>query len=212
MTPLRIVVVDDHELVRTGLQQTLNRQEGLRVIAACGNGAQALRTLQARGCDVLLLDLALPDMSGLDVLRQLRVVDPRLPVLVLSAYPETQFGVQVLRAGASGFIGKDADAAELVRAIRTVAGGNRYVGQGLTDALVNGLSGPVSAPLHEQLSVREFQVLCKLAAGRGVTEIGTELNLSPKTISTYRSRVLSKLGLESTAELISYALRHQLLP
>ena len=95
MNPLRIVVVDDHELVRTGLQQTLNRQEGLRVVAACGNGAQALRTLQSRGCDVLLLDLALPDMSGLDVLRQLRVADPHLPVLVLSAYPETQFGVQV---------------------------------------------------------------------------------------------------------------------
>ena len=210
MNSLRVIVVDDHELVRTGLQQAL-AQHGLRVVAACGNGAQALQTLQSRACDVLLLDLALPDMSGLDVLRQVRQSHPQLAVLVLSAYSETQFGVQVLRAGASGFIGKDSDTAELVRAIQTVGRGNRYIGRGLTDALVNGLSGPVSAPLHEQLSVREFQVFCKLAAGFGLTEIGAQLNLSAKTISTYRSRVLGKLGLRTTADLISYAIRNQLL-
>ena len=210
MNPLRVVVVDDHELVRTGLQQTLT-QHGLRVVAACGNGIEALQTLRARACDVLLLDLALPDMSGMDVLRQVRQSYPQLAVLVLSAYSETQFGVQVLRAGASGFIGKDSEAAELVRAIHTVGRGNRYVGQGLTDALVKGLSGPVSTPLHEQLSVREFQVFCKLAAGQGLTEIGTQLNLSAKTISTYRSRVLGKLGLRTTADLISYAIHNQLL-
>jgi DNA-binding NarL/FixJ family response regulator len=211
VNPLRIMVVDDHELVRTGLQQTLNQQTGLRVVAACGNGSQALHALRARSCDVLLLDLALPDMSGLDVLRQVRQSQPDLPVLVLSGYPETQFGVQVLRAGASGFIGKDTEAAELVRAIRTVARGNRYVGQGLTDALVNGLQGTVSTPLHEQLSVREFQVFYKLAAGLGVTEIGAQLSLSAKTISTYRSRVLAKLELRTTSELISYAIHNHLV-
>ena len=211
MSTTRIVVVDDHALFRTGLQQAIATQPDMQLVAECAAGQEVAATLQAHPCDVLLLDLSLPDMSGLDLLPQLQRAHPQLAVLMLSGYPETQFGLHALRAGASGFISKTTEPAELLRAIRTVARGSRYISQGLTDVLVNGLGNAGDGPLHQSLSQREFQILCKLAEGLGVTTIGAELNLSVKTISTYRSRVLTKLGLNSNADLVAYAIRHQLL-
>jgi DNA-binding NarL/FixJ family response regulator len=211
VTDLSIILVDDHPLVRTGLRQTISSESGLRIRAECQLGSEALTALRLHPCDVLLLDLSLPDMSGLDVLRQVRQHFPQLAVLVISGYPETQFGLNVLRAGASGFISKGTDSAELIRAIRTVAHGGRYVGPELTDLLVNGMDGHLDGPLHASLSEREFHIFCKLAAGVSSTQIAQQLALSVKTVSTYRARVLEKMSLKTNADLTAYAIKNQLI-
>lgn len=207
MTDLNIVLVDDHQLVRTGLRQTIGAEPGLKIRAECQLGREVLLALRQHSCHVLLLDLSLPDMSGLDVLRQVRLQYPKIAVLVISGYPESQFGINVLRAGASGFISKGADSAELIRAIHTVARGNRYVGPELADILVNGLDARRDGPLHATLSEREFHIFCNLAQGVSNTEIARQLSLSVKTISTYRARVLEKMGFRTNADLTAYALK-----
>jgi two-component system, NarL family, invasion response regulator UvrY len=212
LQPLRVIIVDDHQLVRTGLKQTIGSQTDLVVVAECRTGREVLDALRTEPCRVLLLDLSLPDMSGLDVLKQVRTQFPEVAVLVVSGYPETQFGLNVLRAGASGFISKGAGEADLLRAIRMVARGNRYVGPELADLLVSGLNGNGNEPQHTVLSEREFQIFCKLAAGVTVTEIAQKLFLSVKTVSTYRTRILEKMGMRSNADITSYAIKNQLLP
>ncbi len=186
-------------------------QSDLRVAAQCRTGREALDALGSQPCQVLLLDLALPDMSGLDVLKTARTRHPSVAVLVVSGYPERQFGINVLRAGANGFISKSADEAELLRAVRIVARGGRYVGPELAELLVNGMDADVDQPLHSTLSEREFQIFCKLADGRSVTEIANQLFLSVKTISTYRSRLLEKMGMHTNADITSYAIRNNLI-
>jgi DNA-binding NarL/FixJ family response regulator len=211
VTDLSIVLVDDHQLVRTGLRQTIGAEPGLKIRAECQLGREAIAALRIQPCDVLLLDLSLPDMSGLDVLRQVRQHHPKVAVLVISGYPESQFGINVLRAGASGFISKGADSAELLRAIRTVARGNRYVGQELAEMLINGLDERNEGPLHSSLSEREFHIFCNLAQGVSSTEIAQQLSLSVKTVSTYRSRVLQKMGFKTNADLTAYAIKSGLI-
>jgi DNA-binding NarL/FixJ family response regulator len=175
------------------------------------NGREALTSLRAEGCDVLLLDLSLPDMSGLDVLQQIKAHES-VACLVLSAYPEKQYGLNVLRAGASGFVSKAADDAELCRAIRAVVRGGRYVSPELAKTLVSGMQGAdAGEPRHSVLSEREFQIFCKLAEGRSVTEIAGRLYLSVKTVSTYRSRILDKMGMKSNADMTYYAVKNDLL-
>ena len=211
MSELSVILVDDHQLVRAGLRQTLGGEPGLRIRAECQLGREALAALRIHPCDVLLLDLSLPDMSGLDVLRQVRMHHPRVAVLILSGYPETQFGINVLRAGASGYVNKSVDADELIRAVRTVARGHRYVGPDLADLLVSGLDGSGESPRHAALSEREFQIFCRLAEGESITEIARQLALSVKTVSTYRSRLLEKMGFRTNADLTAYAIQNQLI-
>ena len=211
MSDLSIVLVDDHQLVRTGLRQTIGSEPGLKIRAECQLGREVLGALRQHACHVLLLDLSLPDISGLDVLRQVRLQYPKIAVLVISGYPESQFGINVLRAGASGFISKGADSAELIRAIRTVARGNRYVGPELADMLVNGLDDRSEGPLHASLSEREFHIFCSLAQGISITEIAQRLTLSVKTVSTYRARVLEKMGFRTNADLTAYAIKSGLI-
>ncbi len=211
MPALSVIVADDHQLVRAGLSQLIGAQSDLKVIAQCRTGKEALSALQAQVCHVLLLDLSLPDMSGLDVLKSVRTHYPAVSVLILSGFPERQFGINVLRAGANGFISKGVDEAELLRAIRAVARGGRYVGPELADLLVNGMNADADQPAHSILSEREFQIFCKLAEGRSVTEIANKLCLSVKTVSTYRSRVLDKMGMKTNAEITSYAIRNRLI-
>jgi DNA-binding NarL/FixJ family response regulator len=211
MAALSLIIADDHQLVRTGLCKLLAEQTDLRVVAQCRTGKEALAALADRPCHVLLLDLSLPDMSGLDVLKAARVHHPSVAVLVVSGFPERQFGINVLRAGARGFISKGADETELLRAVRTVAGGGRYVGPELAELLVNGMDADVDQPIHSALSPREFQIFCQLAAGRSVTEIANRLCLSVKTVSTYRSRLLEKMGMKTNADITSYAIRNSLI-
>jgi DNA-binding NarL/FixJ family response regulator len=211
MPALSLIVADDHHLVRAGLSKLISEQTDLRVVAQCRTGKEALAALNDQPCHALLLDLSLPDMSGLDVLKTVRTRHPTVPVLVLSGFPERQFGLNVLRAGAKGFISKGADEVELLRAVRAVARGGKYVGPELAEMLVNGMDTDADKPTHSVLSEREFQIFCKLAEGRSVTQIANELCLSVKTVSTYRSRVLEKMLMKTNADITAYAIRNNLI-
>jgi len=211
MSGTRVAVVDDHPLVRIGLKQIIEAQPDFVWAGEARNGREALTLLRAETCDVLLLDLSLPDMSGLDVLKQIKTHHESVATLVLSAYPEKQYGLNVLRAGASGFVSKSADDAELCRAIRAAVRGGRYVSPELAEMLVSGMQGGGDEPRHSVLSEREFQIFCKLAEGRSVSEIAARLFLSVKTVSTYRSRILDKMGMKSNADMTYYAVKNNLL-
>src|SRR5262245_48786498 len=212
MPATRVAVVDDHQLVRLGLKQIIESQPDFTWAGEAKNGSEALALLRASPCDVLLLDLSLPDMSGLDVLRQIKSHHDAVATLVLSAYPETQYGLNVLRAGASGFVSKTADDAELCRAIRAAVRGGRYVSPELAEVLVSGMQGAASGePPHSVLSEREFQIFCKLAEGQSVSEIAGKLFLSVKTISTYRTRIMEKMGMKTNADITYYAIKNNLL-
>jgi len=211
MPALSLIIADDHHLIRAGLSNLIASQTDLKVAAQCTTGRETLAALGSHPCHVLLLDLSLPDMSGLDVLKAARTRFPSVAVLIVSGFPERQFGINVLRAGANGFVSKGADEAELLRAVRTVARGGRYVGPELAELLVNGMDADADQPTHSILSEREFQIFCKLAEGRSVTEIANKLCLSVKTVSTYRSRLLDKMGMKTNADITSYAIRNNLI-
>ena len=211
MPALRVLIADDHQIVRSGLRQMIAGQSDMKLVAECKTGREVIEQMRADPVDVLLLDLSLPDMSGLDVLRQIRSHHEKVAVLVVSGYPESQFGLNVLRAGANGFVSKGVEEAELVRAVRMVARGHRYVGSELADQLVAGVQGDPNGPRHGVLSEREFQIFCKLAEGVSVSEIAAKLYLSVKTVSTYRSRILEKMAMRTNADITYYAIKNGLL-
>jgi two-component system, NarL family, invasion response regulator UvrY len=211
MPSIRVAVVDDHQLVRIGLKQIIEAQSDFAWVGEAKNGREGLTLLRGTPCDVLLLDLSLPDMSGLDVLRQIKAHHETVATLVLSAYPENQYGLNVLRAGASGFLSKTADDGELCRAIRAAQRGGRYVSPELAEMLVSGLQGAPGEPRHSVLSEREFQIFCKLAEGKSVSEIAAKLFLSVKTVSTYRTRILEKMAMKTNADITYYAIKNNLL-
>jgi two-component system, NarL family, invasion response regulator UvrY len=211
MPSIRVAVVDDHQLVRIGLKQIIEAQSDFAWVGEAKNGREALTLLRGTPCDVLLLDLSLPDMSGLDVLRQIKAHHESVAALVLSAFPENQYGLNVLRAGASGFLSKNADDGELCRAIRAAMRGGRYVSPELAEMLVSGLQGAPGEPRHSVLSEREFQIFCKLAEGKSVSEIAAKLFLSVKTVSTYRTRILEKMAMKTNADITYYAIKNNLL-
>jgi two-component system, NarL family, invasion response regulator UvrY len=211
MPSIRVAVVDDHQLVRIGLKQIIEAQSDFAWVGEAKNGREALTLLRGTPCDVLLLDLSLPDMSGLDVLRQIKAHHESVAALVLSAFPENQYGLNVLRAGASGFLSKNADDGELCRAIRAAMRGGRYVSPELAEMLVSGLQGAPGEPRHSVLSEREFQIFCKLAEGKSVSEIAAKLFLSVKTVSTYRTRILEKMSMKTNADITYYAIKNDLL-
>jgi two-component system invasion response regulator UvrY len=211
MASTRVAVVDDHELVRIGLKQIIEAESDFSWVGDAATGREALDMLRSKPCDVLLLDLSLPDMSGLDVLRRIKSHHDTVATLVLSAFAEKQYGLNVLRAGASGFVSKTAAPDELCRAIRAAVRGGRYVSPELAEVLVNGMQGVSGEPPHAALSEREFQIFCKLAEGKSVTDIGVALFLSVKTVSTYRTRILEKMGMKSNADMTYYAIKNDLV-
>jgi len=211
MASTRVAVVDDHELVRIGLKQIIEAESDFSWVGDASTGREALDMLRSKPCDVLLLDLSLPDMSGLDVLRRIKSHHDTVATLVLSAFAEKQYGLNVLRAGASGFVSKTAAPDELCRAIRAAVRGGRYVSPELAEVLVNGMQGVSGEPPHAALSEREFQIFCKLAEGKSVTDIGAALFLSVKTVSTYRTRILEKMGMKSNADMTYYAIKNDLV-
>jgi DNA-binding NarL/FixJ family response regulator len=194
-------------VVRAGLRQFLDEDSVVAEVGEAATGRETLDQLRARDWDLVLLDINMPDRSGIDVLRHIRSGYPRVRVLVLSGLPERQYALNVLRAGASGYLAKDAAAEELLKAVHTVLNGRRYVSASLAELLVEDLDSDRDKPLHDSLSTREFQIFCKLAAGRGVSDIANELSLSVKTVSTYRTRILEKMKFTNNADLTSYALR-----
>lgn len=207
----KILIADDHAVVRAGIRQYLETEPSIREIGEAATGKDALEQLRTREWDLVLLDIFMPDQSGLDILRHIQTDFPKVRVLILSGLPEKQYAVSVLRAGASGYLPKESAPEDLIKAVQTVLAGRRYVSAEVAELLVAGMDKDPGSQQHERLSAREFQVLSKLAAGRAVSEIAEELQLSVKTVSTYRSRVLEKMGLKTNADLTSYALRHGLI-
>jgi two-component system, NarL family, invasion response regulator UvrY len=206
----RVLIADDHALFRAGLRQFLVQSLPSAEIGESSTGNETLSCLQRGEWDLLVLDINMPDRSGLDILRHVRSGHPGTRVLVLSGYPERQYALNVLRAGASGYIAKDCAPEELLKAVRMVLQGRRYVSDSLAELLLLDLD-QADKPLHSLLSDREFQIFGKLAAGHGVSEIGRELCLSVKTVSTYRTRILEKMRMKSNADLTSYALRNEII-
>jgi two-component system invasion response regulator UvrY len=205
-----LVVCDDHPVVRAGLIRIISEGVPLTSVREADNGQALLDLLRKRAGDVVLLDIGLPGRSGLDVLPQLKREWPRLPVLILSMHSADRYAVRALRAGASGYLTKGAVNTELVKAVTTVLSGHKYVTADVAESLADNLNHDDERPRHDALTVREFEVMSQLAAGRSVSHIAADLCLSYNTISTYRARVLRKLGVSSNAELMRYALQHGL--
>jgi two-component system invasion response regulator UvrY len=208
---IRVFVADDHAVVRRGMLQILEEVPDMVSAGEAGTGREVLRAMQKHDCDVLVLDISMPDGSGLEVLKQLRTLRPDLRVLILSMYPEKQYALRALKTGAAGYLTKESAPDELIAAIRKVARGGRYITQSLAERLAGELADEVEKEPHETLSDREYQVMTMLATGKSVTDIATELSLSVKTVSTYRARILEKLGLDSTAEIMRYAIEQGLV-
>ena len=208
---IRIAIADDHALVRAGLRQFLADQSDMAVVAEAGTGRQALDIVRAGQIDVLLLDIAMPDQSGVDALAAIRARAPELPVLMLSGFAEAHYATAMLRQGASGYLNKDCDPDDIVRAIRTVVRGRKYITTGVAELLADGLGRGEDKALHELLSERELQVFLRLAAGETIGHLADSLCLSVKTVGTYRTRVMEKMHLASNSDLTYYALKNGLI-
>ena len=208
---IRVLIADDHAILRRGLKEILLRElEGV-VCGEAEDAQQVLAQVRTQHWDLVLLDISMPGRSGLDSLSDLKALRPKLPVLVLSMHPDDQYGKRVLRAGASGYMNKESAPEELIKAIRKVLAGGRYVSPVLAEKLALDLSADAERPAHETLSAREFEVLRMIASGKTVSQIAGELHLSVATVSTYRARILEKMNMTTTAELMHYALRNHLV-
>lgn len=207
---IRVAIADDHTILREGLRQLLSAARDVKVVAEAADGHEALALVRAGGFDVLLLDLSMPGKSGIELIKQIRSERPRLRVLVLSMHEESQYAVRAIKAGAAGYVTKDRAATELVDALHAVAGGGAHVSANVAQALALGAMPDAAGLPHERLSDREFQVFDLLVRGLTVTDIAGRLNLSSKTISTHKARLMDKLGIDNPAELVRYALRHGL--
>jgi two-component system invasion response regulator UvrY len=208
---IKVLIADDHTLVRKGLKQILLETKDFEDVDEANDGKETINKISKKNYDLVLLDISLPGRSGIDVLKQLKCLKPDLPVLILSMHPEEQYAVRSLRAGAAGYLTKESAPDELIDAIRKVAGGRMYITASLAEKLAEEI-GPASGKLlHERLSDREYQVMCMIASGKTVKEIAEILNLSVKTISTFRSRLLKKMYMDNNAQLTHYAVKHNLV-
>jgi len=205
---IKVLVADDHAVVRRGVRQILDEAPDIVAVGQASSGREVLQEVQKHDYDVLVLDIAMPEGGGLEVLKQLQSLEPKLSVLILSMYPEGQYAMRALKAGAAGYLTKESVPDELVAAVRKAAQGEKYITPSLAEKLVAGLGKKLP---NEALSDREYQVVCMLASGKTITEIAVELSLSVKTVSTYRVRILTKLNLRNTAEIIRYAFEHGLI-
>jgi len=208
---IRIGIVDDHAIVRSGLRNFFADHVDLRVVGEAANGREAIDLVRITEMDVLLMDLAMPGQSGLDALAMIRAKAPDVGILILSGYPEEHYAMNLIRQGASGYLNKECDPAEIVEAVRTIALGKRYITRTVADLLAQQLGRKDDVPVHEQLSEREFQVFLKLARGETAGDVAKSLSLSVKTVSTYRTRLMEKMGLASNSDLTYYALKNRLI-
>ena len=208
---IKILIVDDHAVVRAGIRYFIDPLTDITIAAEAANGAAAVAALSEHEVDVVLLDIGMPGQNGVDVLKAIKAFKATLPVLILSMYPATKYAVQLLRAGAAGYIEKEALATELVAAIKTVVQGKKYISYAVAELLTADPSTETDAPLHSQLSARESEIFMRLSRGESPTNIAAELHLSVKTVSTYRTRVLEKMKMTSNADIIYYALKNKLI-
>jgi DNA-binding NarL/FixJ family response regulator len=207
---IKVLVADDHAIVRAGLKQYVSDTTDIIVADEAGNGEEALNKALKNDYDVILLDITLPGRNGLDILKQLKSQKPEVKILILTIHPEDQYAMRTLRAGASGYLTKESAPQELISAIRKVAAGGKYISSSLAEKLAFDFRGNQVKPLHQVLSDREYQIMCMIAAGKRLSDIAKELDLSVKTVSSYRSRLLRKLNLKNNTELVRYTLDNQL--
>lgn len=205
---IEILMADDHAIFRSGVRRLLSDEQDMRIVAEAANGPEVIEQLRQRSFSLILLDINMGGRSGLETMRRIRAEWPKQPVIMLSMYPEDQYAPIALELGANGYLSKDRDADELLSAIRIAAGGGYYLPPGLSGGILAGLRKHDDAPLHRELTEREWEILRLIVKGTSLTAIGLRLSLSVKTISTYRTRLLAKLRLESNAELIRYCLEH----
>ena len=208
---MRILIADDHPIFRAGLKEILGKEKETKLIGEASNGSEALALVRKQHWDVVVLDITMPGKDGLEVLQELRRERPELPVLVLSAHPEDQLALRLLKAGAAGYLTKDKASEVLFTAVMKVLRGEKYISESLAEKVALDVVSGATRSVHEALSQREYQVLCMIAAGKTIKEIAKELFLSVRTVSTYRARVLEKLKMKTNAELIRYALQHNLV-
>ncbi len=208
---IKILVADDHAIVRKGIEQIIEETGDIRVADQACNGQEVLEKVSKNDYDLVLLDIAMPGRDGLEILKELKNLRPKLNVLMLSMYPEEQYAVRALRSGASGYLTKESAPDELIAAIRKVSSGHKYVSASLAEKLAFELETPGDHPLHEKLSDREYRIMCMLASGKRQTEIADELSLSIKTVNTYRARLLKKMNMTKNAEITRYAIDNKLL-
>jgi len=208
---IKILIADDHAIVREGLKQIVADTLDMEVVDEASDGSEVIKKVNDNDYDVVVLDVSMPGRGGLDVIKELKVHKPELPVLVLSIHPEEQYALRLLKAGASGYLTKQSAPDELIKAIRRVSLGKKYITSLIAEKLVSELTHDFGKPLHETLSNREYQVMCIIASGKTVKEIAEELCLSAKTISTYRGRILEKMNMKNNAELIHYAIKLRLV-
>lgn len=204
----KVLIADDHAVVRRGLKQIITEEPEFEVVGEASSGQEVLDLVEDDGCDVVVLDITMPDKNGLTVLQEMKIKHPRLPVLILSMHPEDQFAIRALKLGASGYLTKESAPEELIGALKKVLHGGKYVSSTLAEQLVADIGSDTSPVTPDRLSEREFQVLQLIAMGRNVAQIANELGLSVKTISTYRTRLLLKMKLKTNADLVRYAVQH----
>jgi len=207
----KILLVDDHGIVRSGLRSLIDLESDMRVAGEAASGSEALQKVRKEQFDIVVLDISMPDKNGVDTLHDLKRIAPELPVLILSGYSEHQYALNLIRSGCKGYLSKDSDPDEIVKAIRTICNGRLYISAALAELMATELTQPSGKMLHETLSDREFQVFFKLASGKSVTEIGEELFISVKTVSTYRTRIMEKMNLKTNADLTYYAIKNELV-
>lgn len=207
---IEILIVDDHSVVRAGLRQIIASCPDMSVVEELADSQDVLSKIRKRKYSVVILDISLPGKNGLEVLKEIKNEFPKLPVIILSMYPEDQYAIRALRSGAAGYVSKDTAPEELITALRTVAAGRKYVSRVLAEKLAFNLDVDAKKELHETLSDREYQVLCMIASGKTISEIAENLSLSVKTVSTYRCRILDKMQLKNNAELTNYAVKNHL--
>lgn len=208
---IKILIADDHEIVRRGLKQMIEEQRGMKIVGEAETAQQALDLAQKHDCDVAVLDISMPGRSAIETMKEMRQLKPRLQIIFLSAHPEEQYAVRVLKAGAAGYVNKMSASEEIIKAIKKAYDGGRYVSSALAEKLAFNLAVEADTPLHESLSDRELQVLLLIGAGRQPSEIAEELSLSVSTVSAYRSRILEKMKMKTTAELMRYVIENNLL-
>jgi len=208
---IKVLIVDDHTIVRRGLKQIISEVQDMTVAEEAGSGAETLEKISEDDYDIVLLDISLPNGSGLDILKKIKNKKPKLSVLMLSVHPEEQYAIRALRAGAAGYLTKESAPEELILAIRKIARGGKYVSASLAEKLVCELEVYSDKPSHEMLSDREYQVMCMFASGKRLMEIAKELAISRQTVSTYRTRILEKMKMNTMAEVIRYAVKHGLV-
>jgi two-component system, NarL family, invasion response regulator UvrY len=207
---IRVLIGDDHAIIRSGLKQILSEENNSFSYGEAANGQSVLDKISKEKWDIVILDISMPGLNGIETLKEIKKVKPKLPVLVLTVHSEDQFALRSIKSGASGYLTKDAAPAELIKAINKIVTGGKYINEQIAELLADDIERDTNKPLHENLSDREFEVMRLIASGRTAKQIADELALSVKTVSTYRARLLDKMGLKTNAELTRYAIQNKL--